>query len=259
MKYRIYIDEVGNNDIGSSTNSNHRYLCLTGVVFDLEYVKSTLTPELEHLKTKYFNSHPDDPVIFHRKELINKKYPFKVLNDPKIEKYFNEELLSLLSSWKYKSITVMIDKLEHQNRYTTWRYDPYHYCMAIMFERYHLRLKEVGLTGDMMFESRGGKEDIRLKESYRKIFTQGTEWIKHEDIDETITSKELKIKAKSANVAGLQVADLLAYPLYRYALKYYNLKDDGRETFNEQIIEVIKPKIYKNGNKIDGYGLKLLP
>ncbi len=98
-----------------------------------------------------------------------------------------------------------------------------------------------------------------MKDSYRRIFAQGTEWIKHEDIDETITSKELKIKPKSANVSGLQIADLLAYPLYRYALKFYNLKDDGRETFNEQIIEIVKPKILKSGNKIAGYGLKLLP
>jgi hypothetical protein len=152
-----------------------------------------------------------------------------------------------------------MDKLEHQNRYSNWRYDPYHYCMAILFERYHLRLKETNLTGDMMFESRGGKEDMRLKESYRKIFSGGTDWIKPEDIDDTITSKELKIKPKSANIAGLQIADLLAYPLYRYALKFFNLKDDKRDTFNEQIMEIIKPKIFKSGNRIDGYGLKLLP
>jgi hypothetical protein len=131
--------------------------------------------------------------------------------------------------------------------------------MAILFERYHLRLKEVGFAGDMMFESRGGKEDIRLKESYRKIFSEGTDWIRPEEIDDTITSKELKIKPKSANISGLQIADLLAYPLYRYALKFYGLKDDGKETFNEKILDIIRPKIYKSGNRIDGYGLKLLP
>lgn len=259
MKHRIYIDEVGNNDIGSSSIPNHRFLCLTGVVFDLEYVKSVLTPDVESLKSKYFNSHPDEPVIFHRKEMINKKYPFKMLANQDVEKQFNEDFLDLLKKWKFRTITVLIDKLEHQNRYETWRYDPYHYCMSILFERYHLRLKEIGLTGDMMFESRGGKEDIRLKDSYRNIFANGTDWIKPEDIDDTITSKELKIKSKSANIAGLQIADLLAYPLYRYALKFFNLKDDGRDTFNEQILEIIKPKIYKNGNRIDGYGLKLLP
>ena len=111
----------------------------------------------------------------------------------------------------------------------------------------------------MMFESRGGKEDMRLKESYRKIFENGTDWIKSEDIDDTISSKELKIKPKSANISGLQVADLLAYPLYKYALKFYELKDDKSDTFNDRIMEIIKPKMFKNGNKINGYGLKLIP
>lgn len=255
----IYIDEVGNNDLGSSQNPNHRFLCLTGVVFDLEYVKSTLTPDIELLKSRFFEHHPDDPVILHRKELLNKKFPFRSLSDPDIETQFNGELLALLDKWKFKTITVLIDKLAHQKRYSTWRYDPYHYCMAIIFERYHLRLKETGLTGDMMFESRGGKEDIRLKESYRRIFTIGTEWIKADDIDDTITSKELKIKPKSANIAGLQIADLLAYPLYKYALKYFKLISEERSSFNDKIIEVIKPKILKHSNKIEGYGLKLLP
>ena len=259
MKLRIYIDEVGNNDIGSSNIPNHRFLCLTGVVFDLDYVKDVLAPDIEELKTKYFNSHPDDPVILHRKELMNKKYPFKALLNSEVEKAFNKDFLELLDKWKFKTITVLIDKLEHQNRYKTWRYDPYHYCMAILFERYYLRLKETGLTGDMMFESRGGKEDRRLKESYKNIFSKGTDWIKSGDIDDSITSRELKIKPKSANVAGLQVADLLAYPLYRFTLKHYDLISDERETFNEKILEIIKTKIFKNGNRLEGWGIKRLP
>jgi len=259
MKYRIYIDEVGNNDLGSSANENHRFLCLTGVVLKLDYVKQTLTPDMEALKSNYFEHHPDEPVIFHRKEIINKKYPFKALCDPATDKAFRDELLTLLEKWEFKTITVLIDKLEHQKKYTTWRYDPYHYCMAVMFERFHLRLKEAHITGDMMFESRGKKEDLRLKDSYSRIFAEGTDWVRPEDIEDTITSKELKIKPKSANISGLQIADLLAYPLYKYALRFFNLKEDNRETFNEKILEVIKPKIYKSGNKLEGYGLKRLP
>ncbi|MDP2061117.1 MAG: DUF3800 domain-containing protein, partial [Flavobacteriaceae bacterium] len=175
------------------------------------------------------------------------------------ENEFNTEFLHLLDKWKFKSITVLIDKLEHQNKYSTWRYDPYHYCMAIILERYYLRLKDVGCVGDMMFESRGGKEDLRLKESFRKIYEHGTDWVNASNLQNTITSKELKIKPKLANIAGLQVADLVAYPLYRYAMKYYKLKDDGRVTFNEQLMEVLKPKILKDENKLDGYGLKKLP
>gem|GEM_PF-2254388 len=42
MKYRIYIDEVGNSDLGSSDNPNHRFLSLTGIIFELEYIETTV-------------------------------------------------------------------------------------------------------------------------------------------------------------------------------------------------------------------------
>lgn len=172
---------------------------------------------------------------------------------------FESELLELLRKWQFRMITVVIDKREHKNRYAIWRYDPYHYAMSILFERFHLRLKEIQQKGDMMFESRGGKEDLRLKESYRRIFAEGTEYIKPEDIDETLTSKELKIKPKSANISGLQLADLLAYPCHRHVLRTHNLLNDGRETFSEKIIEVIEPKFFRKGLQVEGYGIKLLP
>lgn len=259
MKCRIYIDEVGNNDLGSSHDPNHRFLSLTGVVMDLNYVRETLNPEMEALKKKYFNSHPDEPLVFHRKELMNKKPPFQGLVDPILCKDFNEEILECYYRWKFRLITIIMDKQEHLKCYETWRYDPYHYCMAIIFERFHLRLKELGEVGDMMIESRGGKEDKRLKDSYRRIFEKGTDYIRPEEIDDSITSCELKVKPKSANISGLQLADLLAFPARRFGLKHFGLMDDGRNTFNEKIIDIIKPKFFKKGHEIEGYGLKLLP
>jgi hypothetical protein len=69
MKYRMYIDEVGNSDMGASQDPNHRYLSLTGVVLELGYVDAHVFSSLEALKRKYFGSHPDDPIVLHRKEV----------------------------------------------------------------------------------------------------------------------------------------------------------------------------------------------
>ena len=74
-KFRIYIDEVGNSDLKSSSDPNHRFLSLTGVNFDLKYVLEILNPEIEDLKKKYFDAHPDEALILHRKEIVNKKPP----------------------------------------------------------------------------------------------------------------------------------------------------------------------------------------
>lgn len=54
IKYRMYVDEVGNPDLESSDNPNHRFLSLTGVIISLDAVKDVIHPEMESLKTKYF-------------------------------------------------------------------------------------------------------------------------------------------------------------------------------------------------------------
>lgn len=132
MKYRIYIDEVGNPDLESSDDPNHRFLSLTGIILELDYVKSVVHPQMEAVKAKYFEYHPDEPIVFHRKDIMNAKPPFQPLKDAGVRARFDSDLLSLLRSWRYVVISVCLDKKKHKETYTTWRYDPYHYCLAIV-------------------------------------------------------------------------------------------------------------------------------
>lgn len=135
-KHRLYIDEVGNASLKTANNPNDRYLSLTGVIFSLEYVKTTLAPELEAFKQSYFGGHPDDPIVLHRKELFQSVHPFKPLLDPEISARFYAELFSLIRKWEFSSVTSVLDKFEHQERYTVWQFEPYHYCLHVLLERY---------------------------------------------------------------------------------------------------------------------------
>lgn len=260
MKYRLYVDEVGNPDLKSSDDLEHRFLCLTGVAFELDYVNRILFPEVEALKREFFISHPDDPVILHRKELLKKKPPFSILQDPKIHKRFNKTLLQKLEQWEYSVISVIIDKKEHDERYSTWKYDPYHYCQEILIERFRLFLDIKGTKGDIMFESRGGKEDMRLKKSFRKIMENGTHSLPPEDLAVHFTSKELKIKPKTANIAGLQIADLIAHPSRRWFYKNVFNMNDGKKTFGDAILKLLdNKKFFRYNEVVYGYGAKKLP
>lgn len=260
MKYRLYVDEVGNPDLKSSENEEHRFLCLAGVAFELDYSANNLNPELEDLKKKYFNSHPDEPIILHRKELLYKKPPFSILKDPEILKKFNKELLKKLSNWKYSVFAVLIDKKEHDERYSTWKYDPYHYCQEILIERFRLFLDINGSKGDIMVESRGSKEDMRLKDSFRRIMENGTHNLSTDDLRSHFTSLELKVKPKTANISGLQLADLIAHPSRRWFFKTILGMDDGKSTFEDEIIDILeKSKFFRYRGKIYGYGAKKLP
>ncbi|MCP5046943.1 MAG: DUF3800 domain-containing protein, partial [bacterium] len=169
FKYRMYVDEVGNSDLGSSANPNHRFFSLTGVILSLETVKKQLHPEFEELKSRFFDHHPDDPVIFHRKEIVNAKRPFEVLRDRHNREQFDEAFLRIISETDFTVITVVLDKKLHAKRFKELRYDPYHYCMSVILERYVLYLEKKGLRGDVLAESREKKENMRLKREFRRL------------------------------------------------------------------------------------------
>lgn len=260
MKFRIYIDESGNADLGASYDPNHRYLSLTGVIISLDYTEKIIYPDLEQLKNYFFHSHPDEPIIFHRKELVNKREPFEALRNPETEKKFNMTLLELLSKWDYQVVTVTIDKLHHFEQYKTWRHDPYHYCLEVLTERFVLWLEANQAVGDIMIESRGGKEDLRLKKSYHRIWENRSDFISADRFQKVLTSSQLKVKAKSNNIAGLQIADLLAHPAFKFAWSKYEGKKLSLN-FGSQIALILEQeKFYRNpSGKIEGWGMKWLP
>jgi hypothetical protein len=177
-----------------------------------------------------------------------------------LEQKFNAELLALLQNWDYWVLTIVIDKLEHQQRYQTWRYDPYHYCLAVLVERYVLWLKDHHHLGDVMAESRGGKEDMRLKHSFMNVFTAGTNYVKPEIFSQYLTSKELKVKPKANNIAGLQLADLLAHPSFRATLARRE-NQPLATNFGGKIAQILeRDKYYRDKHGvINGWGRMWLP
>ncbi len=242
--YRIYIDEIGNSGMKVSGNKLENYLTLAGVIIESEYYVDVLQPELESLKKKYFDSHPDEPIIFHRKEMVYNKMPFQKLSDQSIKEAFNEEFLMLIKKWKFQLVGVLLDKQEHCELFEFWKNNPYHYCLEVIVELYYKFLNEKDATGDVMIEARGAKEDTQLKEAFTNIFENGTHNLIGGQIQKHITSKNIKIKPKIANIAGLQLADLLGYPSHRHILKYYQLHELTNDTFSEKIIEILQNKFY---------------
>ena len=253
LKYRMYVDEVGNSDLESSDNPNHRFLSLTGVAVDLDYVKSSLHPEMESLKGDFFSGHhPDKPVIFHRKEMMNRRGSFVELRTELTREKFDRELLKCLRDWKYTVFSVCIDKKKHKETHTTWRYDPYHYCLKILLERFVLFLKRLGAVGDVMAESRGGKEDKRLKDSFKRIWIEGTENISCEIIQDHLTSKELKVKPKTNNISGLQLADLLAHPSRNEILAENGRLPRNLAPFGQKVVNIIQGKYDRLKDRVFG-------
>ena len=255
-RFRLYLDESGDHTNRDLSGPDKRYLGLTGVVIETEAYRTRFHPALEELKQRHFPHDPDDPVVLHRKELVNGNGSFWRLRDATRRSAFDADLLRFLAEQDYVVITVVIDKLNHLGRYGDRAIHPYHYCLIVMLERYCGLLAHIGACGDVMAEKRGGEEDSLLKAAYQRVYDQGTPYRGAGFFQQTLTSKELKLKPKTANIAGLQVADLLAYPCKQILLSRKGRVPYGAAGYGADIYRCIMPKINRRlgEDRSEGYG-----
>ncbi|HPB48590.1 MAG TPA: hypothetical protein PLX16_08240, partial [Exilispira sp.] len=100
--------------------------------------------------------------------------------------------------------------------------------------------------------------DKQLKEAYRNIYNSGTQFRKPKFFHNVLTSKEIKLKPKSANIAGLQLSDLLAHPLKQEILIEQNKISRSKDNvFANKVCEIVNRKKYNRefyDGRIYGYG-----
>jgi len=165
-------------------------------------------------------------------------------------------LIDYLKRQRFVIINIVLDKKAHAIQYK-YPINPYEYCLTAMLERYCGWLKMKRKFGDVLAESRGGKEDRQLKAVYKNIYYHGTNQRDAKFFNNALTSCEIKIKPKITNIAGLQIADILAYPLkekifYERGIRANNFVG----TFNERAYKAVSNKFNRQmfTGRIAGYG-----
>jgi hypothetical protein len=260
MTCRLFIDEVGNDD---TVTVSERYLSLTGITTKIRAHELVIQPEIERLKSRIFGHNPPQwSVILHRKEIVRKERPFfDCLRDPKINEDWENSLLTLIRDLPYIANTVAIDKQEHAQKYVVWQFNPYHYCMRALVERYVLWLNRHGLTGDVVVEARFKKQDKKLKRSFNYIYDHGTEHIPAAIIQKRLTSREIKFETKEANVGGLQLVEMIGHPSF-LAMRSQFTGIPMTARFGLKVVDILlKHRYSRHPQKgiIEGWGQKRLP
>lgn len=265
-QYRLYIDESGTPSFDDIAGIDRRFLCLTGVIIKIEDVKNSVHLELEKLKAKFFASHhPDDPVILHRDDIVKKGKQFWSLRDSVVNAEWEAELEALIARTPFTAIAVVIDKKSLKEKYGESAHHPYLYVLNIILERYIRFLEDQNTIGDVVVESRGGKEDMKMKREYSRLYEYGTYYVSSNNFQQRLTSKNIKVKTKQSNVAGLQLADLLCHPLKYRLLAHYNKNDRPLGSYATRICNILikEGKLFNSLNrvgqrKVIGFGLKFI-
>jgi len=260
-RYRLYLDESGDHVFRETTETAHRFLCLLGCWFqNPDYIQFHET--LESFKVRHLHHHPDNPVILHREDMINARNAFKILQDEKKRKQFHADLLDIIQSANFRVVAVVIDKASLRTSYGESAAHPYHLGLGFLLQRYAGYLNHINRVGDVMAEARGGVEDLLLKESYTRVYEHGIWGITSAGyFQSALSSRQIKLSGKKANISGVQLADLLGHPTKMWALMHYDLIGDEPAPFAKRLMKIVEHKfnrqLYKN--KLEGYGIVLYP
>lgn len=244
MKYTLYMDESGEHGL-SNINPNFPVFVLCGVLIP-EVNYQSIRKSINDLKESIWG---DKKVIFHSRDIRKCEKEFSVLFDLDVKKHFFTSLNTIMSESSYTVMASAIDKEKYVKKYGKLSDDVYEIALSFIIERSVFWLDDQNDTGkqlEIIIEKRGKKEDKRLEEHFQRLLSRGTGYVAHSRLkayDMTIDFCD-----KKENINGLQLADLVAYPIARYVME----PNRANPAF-----DVVRPKIYAKNGKL--YGLKVYP
>ncbi|OGO18899.1 MAG: hypothetical protein A2Z14_11130 [Chloroflexi bacterium RBG_16_48_8] len=259
-RYKLYMDESGDHVYRKTSETAHRFFGLLGCWFrNTDYVH--FHQALEELKARHLPHHPDEPVVLHREDVLNARKAFKVLRDEQKRRQFDDELLRVIEEADFRMVMVVIDKQALYVAYGNVAAHPYHLGMGFLLQRYASYLNHIHRIGDVMAEARGGKEDRLLAESYTRVYDHGVWRTREKAFQTALSSCQLKLKQKSVNIAGLQLADLLSHPTKQCVLRHYDLIDQKPSTFAQRLMDIVESKFNHHlyDARVEVYGFVVYP
>ena len=259
-RFRLYLDESGDHVFNRLDTPSHRYLCLLGCWFkNRDYL--VFHEKLEAFKKIHVPHHPDDPPILHREDIINRRGIFKHLQDPLKTQAFDDALLTVISQANFSVVGVVIDKLALRQKHGETAAHPYHLALGFLLQRYCGYLNHINRCGDVLAEGRGGREDQLLMDSYSRVYNMGVWMTPAASFQQALTSRQLKVKKKAANIAGMQLADLLGHPVRNAILRDEGHLNADPKPFAAKLVPIIERKFNRQlyDGRMSGYGKVFFP
>lgn len=243
MKYYLYMDECGNHVL-SLTDSFPVFL-LCGVLISQDNYE-LLRDRINKVKYTFWGY---KEVIFHSRDIRKCEKEFVILFDKQVKDEFYRSVNDIITDNDYTVIAAAIRKTAYIEKSGRFSNDVYEVSLSSVIDRDIIFLDNIPGPEkelEVIIERRGRKEDKQLEEHFQHLLATGTENVSAEKLSgyqPTIT-----FKSKKENINGLQLADLVAYPLAKHVMEPEK---------NNPAFDVVKNKIcLKDGER---YGLRIYP
>jgi hypothetical protein len=240
----LFLDESGDHNL-SVIDPLYPLFVLGGVIVEKDYAEGTLKREFDAFKQAMFGR---TDIVLHTADITRNRRGFERMIDTGFRERFYKDLNNLMRRLEYKVVACVIRKDAHLARYGVAALDPYLLSLDVLVERFIFEVGKRKSAGVIVAEKRDPTLDHELELAWLNLKVQGTGHVSPKSVELCITG--LNLRAKTEDIAGLQLADLVVTPIGRHVLGKPD-KDDYR---------IISQK-YRRSRKGDhlGYGLVILP
>lgn len=244
ITYYLFIDESGDHGL-TTLNPNFPVFLLCGILIpENEYF--LIRNQMNLIKKEFWKA---KEVVFHSRDIRKCEKEFQILFDMELKAAFYLQLNSCIKNGNYTIIASAIRKDKYIQKFGRLSNDVYELALSFIIERsvfYLDEIKNQEKTLHIVIERRGKKEDKKLDEHFQRLVARGTGYVDANRLKEV--NPNIHFRNKKENVNGLQLADLIAYPMARYVIDPYRANP---------AFDIVAPKIYKKNGK--RYGLKIFP
>ena len=240
----LFLDESGDHNL-SVIDPQYPVFVLGGVIVDKDYAEGPLVEALNDFKQEFFGT---GEIVLHTSDIVGNRNGFESLRDPDFRDRFYLKLNKSMRSLSYQVVACAIRKDRHLERYGELAINPYSLSLSLVVERFCFEVGNVQDGGMIVVEKRDPSLDRSLESAWHELRVRGTRYLKSNVINGRILS--MNLRAKSENIAGLQLADLVVSPIGRHVL--------GKRDYEDW--DVICEKLRRNHRDVaEGYGLVVLP
>ncbi|MCL4538082.1 MAG: DUF3800 domain-containing protein [Bacteroidetes bacterium] len=208
----MFLDESGDHSL-TIIDPQYPLFVLGGIIVDSDYASGEMTERVRKFKLDVFG---DEDLILHTADIARNRNGFERLKDSEFRERFYSELNKLMRDLEYRVVACVIKKDEHLSKYGLAALDPYMLSLDILVERFCFEVGNRADGGLIVAEKRGQPLDSELEIAWLNLKVQGTEYLAAKDISKRISL--LNLRDKKANLAGLQLADLVVSPIGRFVL-----------------------------------------
>lgn len=252
----MFIDDTGNVTRTKSKHEQARNGGVTGVIFEMDYLRSIFEPGFLRLKERHFGLDEEGrPYRVHLRKIKGYERPFDKLRDPGECLKWQKGCFSMYRRAKFHVISVGADKEAFYAKHPYWDRSMYSLLAGNAFERFVYFLRNMHGVGDVVVEGINPGLDREIENTYRRFFEHGSDYMRAKVVQNVLTTREIKVADKNADVQGLQMADLLASTCFAHIRQLQGgpaIKDE----FAQEVARLMEEeKFYRSGSgNPDGYG-----